>query len=1122
MIKNSIKYLIRQYGRTILFLSLIVFITLILVLAVCMRTSSNKLIKTADSDFLTIAELDYIGENYPDSSSEDKDYNNIIKDTQIDELTKLKHVKGFEQYSKMRAYIGDYAKSGEYQNYAVIMFRPYEKAIDGYKCILLKNYYNIGKYPEGCKFTLDSSYFNTKIVSSIDEVSGKITYTNVKPVIIDRVYIAVGQFFSTRYDLSSNVFVPKRFVDSQTKCDRLNNILKSQSKISASGFYSIANGNNNPFKFISYFNWDDYENIYCSYSKISKGVFSYGPFIDITNNIDAFNNCIYNDEWIGEQETIFTDTNFIPKWQSYLYSVIKSLDVLNNSVNAVLTDNPEYQPVFHQQNSTLESGRFYNEKDGKNVCVISDVMALTLKLNVGDTINIGLHSSNIGDSYESSYSYVSGFRCKKNYKIIGIYDLGSDDEDIIYMPVQAADENASLLHDNSVPAYGTTYKIGTFIIDNSYATKFADYAEKELIKKCKITVYDQGYIELITPLFSLKDTSILIGGICAFVGLSVISLFAYIFITKQERTAEIMLNLGTGKFKTLSYLMFGSSLISLIATMLGAISGYYLSDYMLNFAYNLAAKKSIIDLSYSTLRTGAAAKVFNLDFSTDFKTVLLTGAAVFAVCVIICLIFSYIAIISKHNSGENKGNALRQITHVIRQAVKSIVRNPSRSIIVPAVSLAIVILLSVFCNVLNSYTIKENKIYADSVSVGCFTSLNGKTNNDLLLSTKDVLDITLQNFFSDVNYTCALKYEIYSTTPRNNDGEYGKEKIEQSLIDYTITSPYEMEFNQARTFFLPDAIFCTSLEKAPLLSISVPGKISYYEKYNDNSFFSADNICAVSSKTAEKYNLALGDKVKLRCSTISSETGEYLQSVPELTIAAVYTSSSSDIYVSIPSLKNTTYEFTRNEDKDNEDVKQSVSLLSVPTSTGNSIAEAKIDMLNELSRLNSFSFTISDNYKIPDLRKFLSENGYSYPSHIGKYRRALIIDDSALQNSLTNIIKLKTYFEALYPLIFIIIIAISFVVTYLINKTRKQELAIIRSLGAGKARAFFVFFTEQFILAICGTAAGVLISLIILSSISSLMLLSLIIYIFCYLLGTIFAIAVINNMNVFQTLSNKE
>ena len=77
-------------------------------------------------------------------------------------------------------------------------------------------------------------------------------------------------------------------------------------------------------------------------------------------------------------------------------------------------------------------------------------------------------------------------------------------------------------------------------------------------------------------------------------------------------------------------------------------------------------------------------------------------------------------------------------------------------------------------------------------------------------------------------------------------------------------------------------------------------------------------------------------------------------------------------------------------------------------------------------------------------------------------------------------------------------------------------------MGAGKGKAFMVFFTEQLLLLLMGALISAVVMLIVFKGFGLLQLASIGLYIVCYTIGIIIAVGIVNHMNVLQTLTAKE
>ena len=1106
--KISIKSLIRQLGKTVSFFLLLLFVNLFLVLSVGMRVSSGRLLSQADESFLTIAQLEYKGKNYPDDTLYDEQLNDLKEGTDIAELSELDGVRSFEPYVQLRGYVGDYGSVADkhYRHRVVILFRM----ADNGQCRLLKNYSPQENLVEGIYFTLDLSGFN-----------------GTPQLRTDHYYIGYG----TVSDISGQkAFTPEPFYTNQLN-------LKEGTRLTQ--FYEINDYSLEYSHTYKYFLSPQYFERYISSIPIDLDTFKElfyanmfeffpsGPFVDVTKHQDAYTKCVYDEEWVKEQPEVWKrfesgtyDSAF--GWKNVLFAINESNKVLTDSVDVVMTNNPQYQPLFHQSTVEVTEGDYYTEKDGKNVCFISSVLAYEKKLKVGDTLHIDLHSAAPGDELYNSYFYGSGFIQSGDFVVKGIYRYTEDTVDTIYIPFQDdKGEGSTLLTSPTLPTYSNTYKIGTFILENATAQSFEKYASEKLNSRCQITLYDQGYLNVSAPLNSMRDTSLLLIAICIFTGVSIVLLFAYIFIVKQKGTAKTMLSLGTGNVKTCAYLMFSAIVLALSACIAGALIGYFTSDRVLSFAYEWAHGHSLTNLEYSTLRTSLADMPFVLDFGTNIKVVALTSAAVFVFSLIICFIFANAAILSKNTSGKEPFiYKVRRANMVFRQSMRSVVRTPARSMIVPLVSLAIIILISSFCGLLQRYTNEIDTLYKTVPVQGQFVTLNGSS-NDMLLLKGDMLDeYVSQGYISDVDYSYSeVKYKILGVYDENGKcrDENGKKAKEYEEMPNDL---FARETFSSHVFKRPKMVFATSLENTPDFYRMGAGKIDFAKDCDLTMFENDEKLCIVPENIYP--DIKPGDKLRISCA-LDDEYGDgYIFDTLDLTVAGITHEPTNKIYAPMGVLQSLgIYSYVHRQD--NSEVTAKTSSLIVDKKAVSEKAEnKKITELPNYSRITAFSFTLKDGYCVDKIKKYMADEGYSYPSHIGMIRKTVVINDTELQNSVNSLIKIKGYLEALYPVMYVIIIAIAFAVSYLLIRTRTGEIAVMRSLGLGKVRTFLTMFTEQILLAIIGTALGIVIIYITSKTLTQMMLLSIGLYVLCYALGLTIAVFAVNSVNVLKIMSSKD
>ena len=111
--------------------------------------------------------------------------------------------------------------------------------------------------------------------------------------------------------------------------------------------------------------------------------------------------------------------------------------------------------------------------------------------------------------------------------------------------------------------------------------------------------------------------------------------------------------------------------------------------------------------------------------------------------------------------------------------------------------------------------------------------------------------------------------------------------------------------------------------------------------------------------------------------------------------------------------------------------------------------------------------------------------------------------------------------DVLIPGMLILFGVIGFMVSYLLIRHRLNELAIMRSMGAGKAHVFSSFFIEQLILFTIGLLPVIIFG-IVLPEYFTYYKTSLGYYIISYIAGTAIALVVLGRTKLIDILFSKE
>lgn len=131
-----------------------------------------------------------------------------------------------------------------------------------------------------------------------------------------------------------------------------------------------------------------------------------------------------------------------------------------------------------------------------------------------------------------------------------------------------------------------------------------------------------------------------------------------------------------------------------------------------------------------------------------------------------------------------------------------------------------------------------------------------------------------------------------------------------------------------------------------------------------------------------------------------------------------------------------------------------------------------------LCRMTSFStcrFTLDSARDLDAFRNFLADNGVSQPGILGSNRLTIVLSDQSFVETVGGLGRLISFCGILFPALFGAVCLLGFVISWLMVGSRRMEFAVLRGLGTSGHRVFFIFFVEQALLCLAGSAIGALI-----------------------------------------------
>lgn len=397
-----------------------------------------------------------------------------------------------------------------------------------------------------------------------------------------------------------------------------------------------------------------------------------------------------------------------------------------------------------------------------------------------------------------------------------------------------------------------------------------------------------------------------------------------------------------------------------------------------------------------------------------------------------------------------------------KTALKSIFRRKSKSTVVLLVSLAMALFIAMYANAIAEHLQTLDNLYVNIEVTAAFTDSYCKRKNDLNLQEKYILALEDSGFIRQEFYT---RYMAYQFEP------WDEEEAEQQT--------------HVRNSRLVGANHIQAISSFSHAAMEMP---QYLEGYDEALFAQEEPVCIVSSK----LGLNLGDEITM---TVVEHPSNHSQGprhgIVTLTVVGVYPSQFADTIYCPWAVMDGIY-----------------TELGLPKTWDS--ANYLLKNTENLSELKSMLRTLHINS--PGLSEDQVEN----------LQPGFIINDNLLNNAVSSVKSYVAFMSALYPVIYLLCASIGFVISYLLVRLRKPELAIMRSVGTSRSRAFAFLFLEQSLLCLLGTALGMGITLALAGTLALGQVLSILGYILCYWLGTALAILMINRDNVVGILMEKE
>lgn len=701
-------------------------------------------------------------------------------------------------------------------------------------------------------------------------------------------------------------------------------------------------------------------------------------------------------------DPVFQDSIFVDYAKKY--------ELGNNYIRVDSSDEVESLEPFQQGTLYLTEGR-YPQAGESGVCVVSNDIAQSLKLEVGDSIPLSMMQSTENDPFALEETGDT-----RTWTIVGVVNQSEGYEGRVWVS-----------HGEDIPQaplFG--YQLGRAVLDNNLAAEAVEQMEAVSPDGVRITLYDQGYAAAAQPLQAMESTAQGIT-LASLVGvLAVLCLFAFLFVGRQQQAVDVMTSLGTPKKQIRLWLLSGATLVSGIAVLAGAVVSALSLQVLIPLALRAAAAFYAADQRYSNGAIGVTKEITQTQQLALWPS-LVAAAVVFVLALVFCVAF--VGQAQRKNTlrrGKTRVRVPRSKTCVagkgaVRFAWLSMRRGGLRSAVVPVVALVLSGFLGLLMATAQGWEAQRRSLYENTTITGQFTSTNGRQYTDLTLANP--WKLWDSGLLSNIQVSGSLHYWLPEEIPDFADNEYGIARKEGWIAQQ------------------PSMIFLNGLQVAPEFIYGDVPEIAWLDSWDESFLSDPDNLgnweetmpCVASQRWMEAHNLSLGDEVVINCENVYGDWT--IQIVGSFAPAGKQDNLYFPLcYWSLPPWQA-------------DDERETYSPTgSFPTSR----------------------FTLRSAYDLEAFRDYLAQEGYNQPGDAGGNRVTVVLNDYAFTQTVEALGRYMTLSQILFPVLFVLVGVLGFVISWLMVNGRRMEFAIMRGLGASKGRVFGSFFLEQMMLCLAG------------------------------------------------------
>lgn len=406
----------------------------------------------------------------------------------------------------------------------------------------------------------------------------------------------------------------------------------------------------------------------------------------------------------------------------------------------------------------------------------------------------------------------------------------------------------------------------------------------------------------------------------------------------------------------------------------------------------------------------------------------------------------------------------------IRQTVRNIVRHRKKSILHMLIGVLTVLILDIYAGNMNS-TGKQLAHLPEALEVTArISTLNGSQKEGMTIREDRMMGVRESEYVKDPVFTVRLKFGF---------GAFTVEEYRENL------NHYGMGMN------VPEGVPGIKREE-----------ITFLAGVDESVLETSQKVCILDAALMEERGLRLGDDVML--------TLFYYR----------YAVEGSEVF--IEPLITDTYKI--------------VGSMQIGDYQGEWLPPEVIFPLDYMREAyhsqgiaffaDSGSFVVKDPFQLNALKEQMHDE-VKFLSVITRAKQrtdgnALTIMDEAFIRSAETLSKNLALLRGMLPFLAVIVIFIGYLCSYLSLQSRREEYALLRSLGTGRGRSFFLLFGETAFVEAMACLLGSLTAAVFIRPAAGVLALSGVMFFLAFLSGAAVAVLALHRLSVMEMLTKKD